>query len=153
MTDNPEGYTARRERATIRVVIVTIALLGIAGAVRAEGALQTEPLIVFQRICNIEPGQDATAEALAREMVSLVEGKYPGAEMSVSTGRWMTGFQNIEQPVDQMLFRERHPDAAMRQDFTDILSGDEEFRALQRTMLGVIDLGSCTESQFRAPSP
>ena len=46
--------------------------------------------------------------------------------MTVTTGRWMTGFQNIERPFNQILIRERHLDAEMRQDFTDLLMADEE---------------------------
>ena len=134
----------------MRTVIVAIALAGAAGAAGAEAARQDERPLVFQRVCNIEPGQEATAAALAGEMVDLVERKYPGAEMSARTGRWMTGFQNIERPVNQILFSERHPDADMRLVFNEILMGDEEFRALQQRTAGVIDFSSCTETRFRA---
>ena len=133
----------------MRTVIVAVALLGVAGAARGGVALQDEGQIVFRRICNIEPGQSAAAAALARGIVDLVERNYPGAEMSVQTGRWMTGSQNIERPVDQILFSERHLDAEMRRDFTEILMGDQEFRALQRRMQGIVDFVSCTETQFR----
>ena len=134
----------------MRTVIVAIALAGAAGAARAEAARQDERPFVFQRVCNIEPGQEATAAALAGEMVDLVERKYPGAGMSARTGRWMTGFQNIERPVNQILFSEQHPDADMRLVFNEILMGDEEFRALQQRTAGVIDFSSCTETRFRA---
>ena len=134
----------------MRTGIVAIALLAVASVARGGIAVQDEPPLVFRRICNVERGQDAAAAALAREWVDLVEGRYPGAEMSVTTGRWMTGFQNIEQPFNQILISEQHLDAGMRQDFTDLLMADEEFRALQRKMLDVIDFGSCTETQFRA---
>jgi hypothetical protein len=133
----------------MRTVIVAVVLLGITGAASGEAAPQDEGAFVFRRICNIQPGQTAAARALARDMVDLVQRNYPGAEMSVQTGRWITGAQNIERPVDQMLFSERHPDPAMRRDFSEILMGDDEFRALQREMLGVIDFVSCTETQFR----
>ncbi len=133
----------------MRTVIVAVALLGAAGAARGEAAPQAERPFVFRRICNIEPGQDAAAAALAREMVDLVARKYPVAEMSATTGRWMTGFQNIERPVNQILFSEQHLDAAMRQDFNDILMADEEFRALQEKTRGVIDFSTCTETRFR----
>lgn len=133
----------------MRIVIVAIALLGFAGAVRGEIVSQAEPPLVFRRICNIQPGQNAAATALAREMVNLVGGMYPGAEMSIMTGRWITGSQNIERPVDQILFSERHLDAEMRQDFTEILMGNQEFRALQRRMQGIVDFVSCTETRFR----
>lgn len=139
----------------MRTVIVTVALLGpaalfgITGAVRAAAALQDEGAFVFRRICNIQPGRNAAARALARDMVELVQRNYPGAEMSVQTGRWITGAQNIERPVDQILFSERHPDPEMRQDFTEILMGDDEFRALQQEIAGVVDFVSCTETQFR----
>ncbi len=133
----------------MRTIIVAIALLGAVGAAERQAAGQDEELFVFRRICNIEPGQDAAAAALARKMSELVERKYPFVEMSVRTGRWMTGFQSLEQPVDQIMFSETHPDPDMRQDFADILLGDDEFGALQLDMLGVVDLTRCTETRFR----
>ncbi len=134
----------------MRRIIVAVALLGAAGILQGQAARQDEPPLVFRRVCNIEPGRDAAAEAIAREMVDLVGRKYPGVEMEARTGRWMTGFQNIERPVNQILFSERHPDADMRRDFNEILMGDEEFRALQQKMAGVIDFSTCTETRYRA---
>ncbi len=55
----------------MRTVIVAVALLGVAGAARGGVALQDEGQIVFRRICNIEPGQNAAAAALARGIVDL----------------------------------------------------------------------------------
>ena len=134
----------------MRTAIVAILLLGAAGAASGEAARQDEPPMVFQRVCNIVPGLEADAEALAREMADLVGEQYPGVEMSARTGRWMTGFQNIERPVNQILFSERHADEDMRQIFNEILMGDEEFRAMQQTMAGIIDFSSCTETRYRA---
>lgn len=133
----------------MRIAVVMIVLLGVVGAAEREVAGQDEDLFVFRRICNIEPGQDAAAAAIARAMDDLVTRKYPFVEMSVRIGRWMTGFQSLEQPVDQIMFSERHPDPDMRQDFADILLADDEFGALQLDMLGVVDLTRCTETRFR----
>lgn len=133
----------------MRTIIVAIALLGAVGAAERRAAGQDEELFVFRRICNIQPGQNAAARTLAREMTDLVERNYPGAEMSVQTGRWITGAQNIERPVDQILFSERHLDPEMRQDFSEILMGNDEFRTLQRRMQGIVDFVSCTETEFR----
>ena len=134
----------------MKTVIIGILLLGVASTVRGGAARQDEPPMVFQRVCNIVPGREAAAETLAREMVDLVGGQYPGVEMSARTGRWMTGFQNIERPVNQLLVSERHADEDMRQIFNEILMGDEEFRAMQQEMAGVIDFSSCTETRYRA---
>ena len=109
----------------MRTVIVAVLLFGTAGTASGEAVRQDEAPMVFQRVCNIEPGREAAAAALAREMVDVVGGKYTGVEMSARTGRWMTGFQNIERPVDQILFSERHADDDMRQIFNEILMGDE----------------------------
>ena len=133
----------------MRTVIVAVVLLVAVGAAEREAAGQDEDLFVFRRICNIEPGQDAAAAALARAMDELVARKYPFVEMSVRTGRWMTGFQDLERPVNQILFTERHPDPEMRLDFADILMADEEFSALQLDMLGIVDFTRCTETRFR----
>ncbi|MDP6582760.1 MAG: hypothetical protein QF681_19065 [Vicinamibacterales bacterium] len=111
---------------------------------------QSEPSIVFSRVCNIEPGQDAAAVALARQMVALVNERYPGAEMTARTGRWMTGFQSLAAPVNQIRFTEQHPDLETRDTFTAILLGDDDFETLQRKVAEVIDFGSCADTQFRA---
>ena len=136
----------------MRTAIVAILLLGAAGTTSPHAARQDEPPMVFQRVCNIEPDREDTAEVLAREMVELVGSRYPGVEMAARTGRWMTGFQNIERPVNQILFSERHADDDMRQIFNEILMGDDEFRAMQQKMAGVIDFSSCTETRYR-PRP
>ena len=134
----------------MRTVIAAAALACAAGAGQGEAAPQDERPWVFQRVCNVVPGRAAEAEALARELVDLVGRKHPAAEMSAQTGRWMTGFQNIERPVDQILFSEQHPDPDLRRVFNEILLADDEFRALQRKTAAVIDFGSCTETRFRA---
>ena len=127
-----------------------IVLLVIVGSMTPEAMTQAERPIVFSRVCNIEPGQDTGVAALAMEMVALVNERYPGAEMTARTGRWMTGFQSLTVPVNQIRFTEQHPDLESRDAFTAILSGDNDFRALQRKVAEVIDFTSCTETQFRA---
>lgn len=134
----------------MRTVVAAVALVCAAGAGQGEAASQDERSWVFQRVCNIVPGRQAEADATARELVDLVGRKHPAAGMSAQTGRWMTGFQNIERPVDQILFSEQHPDADLRRVFNEILLADEEFRALQRKIAEVVDFGSCTETRFRA---
>jgi hypothetical protein len=84
------------------------------------------------------------------EMVALVNERYPGAEMTARTGRWMTGYQSLSVPVNQIRFTEQHMDLESRDLFTAILSGDADFRALQRKVAEVIDFGSCTDTEFRA---
>ena len=134
----------------MRTLVVIVALVSVGGAMRGEIAAQAERPFVFYRNCNIEPGQDAAAVALAGEMVDLASRKYPSAQMAARKGRWMTGFQEIAQPVNQILFTEQHPNLAARQDFTDALLDDDDFQALQRKTRGVIDVSSCVDTQFRA---
>ena len=130
---------------TARVVVLSL-LIGLP----APGAMaQPEPPIVFSRVCNIEPGQDAAAVTLARRMADLGNERYPGAEMTARTGRWMTGFQSLATPRNQIRFTEQHPDVESRDAFTAILLGDDDFEALQRKVAEAIDFGSCTETQFR----
>ena len=135
----------------MRTLVVIVALVSVGGVMREEIAAQAERPFVFYRICNIEPGQDAAAVALAGKMVDLAKRKYPSAQMAARKGRWMTGFQEIAQPVNQILFTEQHPNLAARQDFTDAFLDDDDFQALQRkTRGGVIDVSSCVDTQFRA---
>ena len=133
----------------MRTVVVVVALVSLAGSMRAEGGAQAERPFVFYRVCNIEPGQETAAVALAQEMVNLASKRYPDAQMSAMMGRWMTGFQTISEPINQIRFSEQHPDLETHQDFTDALQADEDFLALQQNTWGVIDVGSCVETQFR----
>ena len=137
-------------RQLVGTLAVIVALVSVGEATRGEIAAQAERPFVFYRICNIEPGQDGAAVALAAEMVDLASRKYPSAQMTASKGRWMTGFQEIAQPVNQILFTEQHPTLADRQDFTEALLDDDDFQALQRKTRGVIDVSSCVDTQFRA---
>ena len=134
----------------MRTLVVIVALVSVGGAMRGETAAQAERPFVFYRICNIEPGQDAAAVALAGEMVNLASRKYPSAQMTASKGRWMTAFQAIEHPVNQILFTEQHPSLADHQAFTDALLDDDDFQALERKTRGVNDVSSCVDTQFRA---
>lgn len=111
---------------------------------------QSDRPLVFSRVCNIDAGQEADAEALAADMVALVNARYPGAELTAGTGRWMTGFQSLAVPVNQIRFTEQHPDTESREAFTAILLGDDDFDALQRKVVDVVDFSSCTETQFRS---
>jgi hypothetical protein len=83
-------------------------------------------------------------------MVALVNARYPGAELTAGTGQWMTGFQSLAVPVNQIRFTEQHPDAESRDAFTAILLGDDDFEVLQRKVADVVDFSSCTETQFRS---
>ena len=125
-------------------------LLVIVGPLTPGALTQSEPPIVFSRVCNIEPGQDTGAAALAMEMVALVNERYPGTEMAARTGRWMTGFQSFSVPVNQIRFTEEHLDLESRDAFTALLLGDDDFRALQRKVAEVIDFSSWTDTQFQA---
>ncbi|HCK08813.1 MAG TPA: hypothetical protein DHW45_02990 [Candidatus Latescibacteria bacterium] len=137
-----------RRRHAARAVLTLIAV----SAVMAVAAAQADRAFVFSRVCNVLPGGKAEADRLARDMVTLVNERYPGAELTTQTGRWMTGFQSLEVPVDQIRFTEQHPDQTSREDFNMILLGDEEFVALQRRVADVVDAATCTESRFRVPS-
>lgn len=136
----------------LRNLTVAAAFAGLAapGILPAQVAAQAEHPFVFYRVCNIEPGQDEAAAALAKDMVDVASKKFPGAQMSATTGRWMTGFQNLSEPVNQIRFSEQHPDLETRDDFTDALQADDDFLALQEQTLGVIDVSNCVETRFRA---
>ena len=134
----------------MKLVAAMIGLMCIGGMQPIAGVRQAEPFLVFQRVCNIAPGQKEAAFLLAREVVDLVNERYPSAQMSASTGRWMTGFQSLAEPVDQILFAEEHADVDSYYDFTEILLADDQFQALQRKIWGLIDASTCVESRIRA---
>ena len=134
----------------MKTLVVIVAWVNVTGMMTMGVATQVERPFVFNRICNIEPGQETAAVTLAQEMVNFASSKYPGAHMAARKGRWMTGFQEISQPVDQILFSEQHPTLSDYHDFTDILLADDAFQALQQKTRGVIDASSCVETRFRA---
>ncbi len=130
--------------------ILSVIVLSVIGwSMPPAPATQSERPVVFSRVCNIDAGREPDAEALAEEMVALVNTRYPGAEMTARTGRWMTGFQSLAVPVNQIRFTEQHPDPESRDAFTAILLGDDDFEAIQRKIAEVIDFSSCTDTQFR----
>lgn len=132
------------------MVVLTVTLASGVGRMTGAVVAQVERPLMFYRICNIVSGQDDAAAALAREMVELVSRRYPDAKMAASQGRWMTGSQTMAHPVNQILFTEEHRNLEEQQDFTEALLADDDFQALQRKTRGLVDVGSCVDTQFRA---
>ena len=132
------------------MVVLTVTLATGVGRMTGVVVAQVERPLMFYRICNIVSGQDDAAAALVRAMVALVSRRYPEAKMTASQGRWMTGSQTMAHPVNQILFTEEHRDVEEQQDFTEALLADDDFQALQRKTRGLIDVGSCVDTQFRA---
>ena len=132
------------------MVVLTVTLATGVGRMTGVVVAQVERPLMFYRICNIVSGQDDAAAALAREMVELVSRRYPDAKMAASQGRWMTGSQTMAHPVNQILFTEEHRNLEEQQDFTEALLADDDFQALQRKTRGLVDVGSCVDTQFRA---
>ena len=132
-------------------MVVIVALVSVGGAMRGEIAAQAERPFVFYRICNIEPGQDAAAVALAGKMVDLASRKYPSAQMAARKGRWMTGFQEIAQPVNQILFCGTALQPGSRPGLHRCASGRRRLSSsATENQGGVIDVSSCVDPQFRA---
>ena len=132
------------------MVVLTVTLASGVGRMTGAVVAQVERPLMFYRICNIVSGQDDAAAALARAMVELVSRRYPEAKMAASQGRWMTGSQTMAHPVNQILFTEEHRNVEEQQDFTEALLADDDFQALQRKTRGLVDVGSCVDTQFRA---
>ena len=132
------------------MVVLTVTLATGVGRMTGVVVAQVERPLMFYRICNIVSGQDDAAAALARAMVELVSRRYPDAKMAAGQGRWMTGSQTMAHPVNQILFTEEHRNVEEQQDFTEALLADDDFQALQRKTRGLIDVGSCVDTQFRA---
>ena len=131
------------------LVVLTVTLASGVGRLTGVVVAQVERPLMFYRICNIVSGKDDAAAALARAMVELVSKRYPEAKMTASQGRWMTGSQTMAHPVNQILFTEEHRNVEEQQDFTEALLADDDFQALQRKTRGLIDVGSCVDTQFR----
>ena len=134
----------------MKLLAAILGLMFVIGLSPTAGVTQAEHPLVFQRVCNIAPGQDTPALLIAEAMVALVAERYPGAQMSARSGRWMNGFQSLAEPVDQILFAEEHIDVDSYYDFTEILLADDEFQELQRQMWDLIEASTCVESRIRA---
>ena len=132
------------------MVVLTVTLATGVGRMTGVVVAQVERPLMFYRICNIVSGQDDAAAAFARAMVALMSRRSPEAKMAASQGRWMTGSQTMAHPVNQILFTEEHRNVEEQQDFTEALLADDDFQALQRKTRGLIDVGSCVDTQFRA---
>ena len=134
----------------MRVLFIIVAAASIVGATPKQPTAQQTPSFMFYRICNIKPGYKNAALATAQQMVDLTRKKYPSAQMTAEQGRWMTGFQEIAQPADQILFAEQHRTLSDYHDFTATLQADEDFRLLQRGISEAVDIDTCVNTQFRA---
>ena len=134
----------------MRVLFIVVAAVSIAWATPQQPTAQQTPSFIFYRICNIKPGYENAALATAQKMVDLTRKKYPSAQMTAEQGRWMTGFQAIAQPADQILFAEQHRTLSDYHDFTATLQTDEDFRLLQRGIIETVDIDTCVNTQFQA---
>ena len=129
---------------------ILIALLLLVGTITAVIVAQSDRPLVFARVCNIEPGKKEPAAAVAAEMATLVNERFPEVEMTARTGRWINALQSLTAPVDQLRLTEQHADAESRDALTMILMGEEELAALQRKLAELVDVGTCFETQYRA---
>ena len=63
----------------MRTAIVAILLLGAAGTTSPGAARQDEPPMVFQRVCNIEPGRETPPRPSRGRWSSWWEASTPGS--------------------------------------------------------------------------
>jgi hypothetical protein len=106
-----------------------------------EVVAQSERAIIWYRACDIVPGQNAAAAALAREFIELANEK--------SAVGQSTAFQSITAPFNQIQFMSFVPDLGTWQSQTDALLADERYQALVQKAQGVIDVNSCVDSLSR----
>ena len=132
---------------TLIELLIVVAIIGIIAAVIVA---QSDRPLVFARVCNIEPGQKEAAAAVAAEMATLVNERFPEVEMTARTGRWINALQSLAAPVDQLRLTEQHADVESRDALTMILMGEDELAALQRKLADVVDVGTCLETQYQA---
>ena len=132
-----------------RLVPLTV-LLVLLGTITAVVVAQSDGPVVFARVCNIEPGQREAAAAVAEEMATHVNERFPEVEMTARTGRWINALQSLAAPVDQLRLTEQHPDTDSRDAFAMILMAGDEFAALQQQLAELVNLGSCLETQYQA---
>ncbi len=97
--------------------------------------------VIWYRVCDIEPGQNAAAVTFAREVIDLVNDK-------MSTGR-VTAFQSVTAPFDTMQFSNFQPNLGTWETATDTLLADADYQALAQKAQGVLDVTSCVDSLQR----
>ena len=125
----------------MRTLLVIVALASVAGATGVEVVAQSERAIIWYRACDIVPGQNAAAAALAREFIELANEK--------SAVGQSTAFQSITAPFNQIQFMSFVPDLGTWQSQTDALLADERYHPLVQKAKGMIDVNSCVDSLSR----
>lgn len=125
----------------MRSMVGALVLVGLVGAMSAEVAAQ-ENTVVFLRICEILPGQNAAAASLARQLADYYQNKFPGAQVNV--------FTHVLAPFDHIHWMSAHPDLASWESRNTALFADEGWLALMRRTPEVTDMRSCTDEIMRA---
>ena len=126
----------------MRTLLGIVALVSVIAAMGLEVSAQGGRGIVWHRVCDIEPGQNVAAAALAREFMNL------GNE-GASSGPGID-FQSITAPFNQIHFLVFQPDLATWQRQSDANLANPEFQALLQKGQGVIDGDSCDDGLYRA---
>ena len=125
----------------MRSVVVIVALVSVVGVMGVEVSAQDGRPIIWHRVCDIEPGQNAAAATFARDMIDLVNEK-------MSTGQ-TTAFQSITAPFNRMHFLSFQPDLGTWESGTAVLLADADYRAQLQKAQGVLDGNSCADSLSR----
>ena len=126
----------------MRVVLVTIGLLSVFGVAGVELSAQEGRGIIWHRVCDIEPGQNTTAATFAREVISVVNEKFESG--------FVTSFQSVTAPFDQIHFLSFTPDLGTWQSQNDSLLADADYQAMVQRATGILDRNSCVDTFARA---
>ena len=124
----------------MKIFLVIVALVSVVGTMGVDVAAQAARPFIQHRVCDIAPGQNAAAAALAREFIDL-------ANEVAESGR-VGAFQSITAPFNQIHYLVFQPDIGTWQNLFDTLAAREDWQGLFRKAQGVFT-GNCIDSLFR----
>ncbi|MEE2790189.1 MAG: hypothetical protein VX453_00985 [Acidobacteriota bacterium] len=124
----------------MRNLSIVLGLIGVVGITEVEVAAQNQRPFIQNRTCDVAPGQNAAAVALAREFIDL-------ANEVAESGR-VGAFQSLKAPFDQVHFLAFQPDMGAWQTLFDTLAAREDWQALLQEGQEVFT-GGCVDSFFR----
>ena len=124
----------------MKILLVIVALFSVIGAMGVEVAAQEAPAFVWERACDVLPGQRGAGSALVAEWRDAIQRKVPGGVAIVlyrhhvpnRTARMMVAF----------------PDLTAYQAFRESFSTDADYLAVFRRAAESFDLSTCVDELY-----
>ena len=124
----------------MRTLLVIVAFVSVVGAMGGEVTAQEAPAFVWERSCDVLPGQAGAAAALVAEWRDAIQRKVPGGIASVLSRHLL--------PSSTVHVMVAFPDLTAYQDFHESLTTDADYLAVFARAAESYDLSTCADELY-----